>query len=96
MDASTTLTSLKAVYELIKAELGTSKTDDDIQQDLCDLAQKLGIKNAGVFNPLRAAVTGLQVSPPPFSCIHLLGNEESYRRIERAINALEKEVNKNV
>ena len=96
MDAATTLTALKAVYELIKADLDTSKTDDDIQQDLCDLAQKLGIKNAGVFNPLRAAVTGLQVSPPPFSCIHLLGKEETYRRIERAINVLEKEVNKNV
>ena len=96
MDAATTLTALKAVYELIKADLSSSKTDDDIQQDLCDLAQKLGIKNAGVFNPLRAAVTGLQVSPPPFNCIHLLGNEESYRRIGRAINVLEKEVNKNV
>jgi glutamyl-tRNA synthetase len=96
MDASSTLTALKEVYKLVKADLEACKTDDDIQQDLCDLAQKLGIKNAGVFNPLRAAVTGLQVSPPPFSCIHLLGNEETYRRIERAINVLEKEVNKNV
>jgi glutamyl/glutaminyl-tRNA synthetase len=96
MDAATTLTALKAVYELIKADLSTSKADDEIQQDLCDLASKLGIKNAGVFNPLRAAVTGLQVSPPPFNCIHLLGNEEAFRRIERAINVLEKEVNKNV
>jgi glutamyl-tRNA synthetase len=96
MDASSTLNALKEVYKLVKADLEVCKTDDDIQQDLCDLAQKLGIKNAGVFNPLRAAVTGLQVSPPPFSCIHLLGNEETYRRIERAINVLEKEVNKNV
>ena len=57
-----------------------------------DLAQKMGIKNAGVFNPLRTAVTGMTVSPPPFSCIRLLGNEESYRRIERAIKVLEKEI----
>lgn len=92
MDAAGTLTSLKRVYDVVKADLQSKKSDDDMQQDLCGLAQELGIKNVGVFNPLRAAVTGLQVSPPPFSCIHLLGEEESFRRIERAINILEKEV----
>lgn len=96
MDAASSLSSLKAVYELVKADIGAGRTDDELQNDMCELAQKLGIKNAGVFNPLRAAVTGLQVSPPPFSCIHLLGEEESYRRIERAIEVLEREVEKNV
>lgn len=96
MDAASSLSSLKAVYELVKDDLAKGRTDDELQNDLCELAQGLGIKNAGVFNPLRAAVTGLQVSPPPFSCIHLLGEEESYRRIERAIEVLEREVEKNV
>ncbi len=96
MDAASSLSSLKAVYELVKADVGAGRTDDELQNDMCELAQRLGIKNAGVFNPLRAAVTGLQVSPPPFSCIHLLGEEESYRRIERAIEVLEREVEKNV
>lgn len=96
MDAASSLSSLKAVYELVKGDLAKGRTDDELQNDLCELAQRLGIKNAGVFNPLRAAVTGLQVSPPPFSCIHLLGEEESYRRIERAIEVLEREVEKNV
>ncbi len=96
MDAASSLSSLKAVYELVKDDLSRGRTDDELQNHMCELAQKLGIKNAGVFNPLRAAVTGLQVSPPPFSCIHLLGEEESYRRIERAIEVLEREVEKNV
>jgi len=92
MDAAGTLTSLRAVYDVVKAGLEANKNDEELQQDLMDLAQKLGIKNAGVFNPLRTAVTGLAVSPPPFSCIRLLGREESYRRIERAIKVLEKEI----
>ena len=93
MDAAGTLNALKNVYDVVKAGLGAGKNDEELQQDLMDLAQRLGIKNAGVFNPLRTAVTGMAVSPPPFSCIRLLGNEESYRRIERAIAILEKEVN---
>lgn len=96
MDAASSLSSLKAVYELVKDDFAKGRTDDELQNDMCELAQRLGIKNAGVFNPLRAAVTGLQVSPPPFSCIHLLGEKESYRRIERAIEVLEREVEKNV
>lgn len=95
MDGVTTLGALKAVRDVVKEDLSKGKTDIDMQNDLCELAQKLGIKNAGVFNPLRAAVTGLQVSPPPFSCIHLLGEEESFRRIDRAIEVLTKEVEKN-
>ena len=96
MDAKSSLESLKAVLGLVKDDLAEGRTDDEMQAHMCDLAQRLGIKNAGVFNPLRAAVTGLQVSPPPFSCIHLLGEEKTYSRIERAIGILEREVEKNV
>ena len=92
MDAAGTLDALRNVYDVVKAGLAAGKNDDMLQQDLMELAQRLGIKNAGVFNPLRTAVTGMAVSPPPFSCIRLLGNEESFRRIERAISVLEKNV----
>jgi glutamyl/glutaminyl-tRNA synthetase len=80
------------VYEVVKAGLEAGKNDEQLQQDLMDLAQRMGIKNAGVFNPLRTAVTGLAVSPPPFSCIRLLGNDASYARIERAIEVLKKNI----
>jgi len=92
MDVAGTLEALKNVYDVVKAGLEAGKNDDMLQQDLMELALKMGIKNAGVFNPLRTAVTGMAVSPPPFSCIRLLGNEESFRRIERAISVLEKNV----
>ncbi|MCR4677045.1 MAG: glutamate--tRNA ligase [Sphaerochaetaceae bacterium] len=89
MDREGTLKALKAVYETVKEGMEKGLNDEELQQKLIDLAKELGIKNAGVFNPLRIALTGLQVSPPPFSCLRLLGCEESYRRIECAIKALE-------
>ncbi|MCF0238498.1 MAG: glutamate--tRNA ligase [Sphaerochaetaceae bacterium] len=95
MDVQGTLVALKATYEEVKKGLQEGLDDEGLQNRLCDLAQKLGIKNAGVFNPLRTAVTGLAVSPPPFSCIRLLGEKESYRRIEQALEILEEEVRKN-
>ena len=92
MDAAGTLEALTNVYEVVKAGLDAGKDDEQLQQDLMDLAQRMGIKNAGVFNPLRTAVTGLAVSPPPFSCIRLLGRDASYARIERAIEVLKKNI----
>ena len=92
MDAAGTLEALTNVYEVVKAGLDAGKDDEQLQQDLMDLAQRMGIKNAGVFNPLRTAVTGLAVSPPPFSCIRLLGKDASYARIERAIEVLKKNI----
>lgn len=92
MDAAGTLEALTNVYEVVKAGLEAGRNDDELQQDLMDLAQRMGLKNAAVFNPLRTAVTGLAVSPPPFSCIRLLGKDASYSRIERAIAVLKKNI----
>lgn len=93
MDAPGTVKSLKTVYEYLKKALPAGKGEVEMQNDLCGIASELGIKNAGVFNPLRAAVTRLKVSPPPFSCMKLLGAEESFKRIEDAIALLEKSAN---
>ena len=92
MDAAGTLEALTNVYEVVKAGLEAGRNDEELQQDLMDLAQRMGLKNAAVFNPLRTAVTGLAVSPPPFSCIRLLGKDASYSRIERAIAVLKKNI----
>ena len=92
MDAAGTLVALTNVYEVVKAGLEAGRNDEELQQDLMDLAQRMGLKNAAVFNPLRTAVTGLAVSPPPFSCIRLLGKDASYSRIERAIAVLKKNI----
>ena len=92
MDSAGTLEALTNVYEVVKAGLEAGRNDEELQQDLMDLAQRMGLKNAAVFNPLRTAVTGLAVSPPPFSCIRLLGKDASYSRIERAIAVLKKNI----
>ena len=91
MDAKGTLTALKLSYEYIKKAFADNQSDEEIQNGLCGLAAQNGFKNAAMFNPVRCAVTGLAVSPPPFSCIRLMGMEEAGRRIERAIKVLERE-----
>lgn len=91
MDAKTTAEALKLSYEYLKKAFADNLGDEEIQNGLCALAAEHGFKNAAMFNPVRCAVTGLAVSPPPFSCIRLLGTEESFRRIERAIIILERE-----
>lgn len=92
MDAQSTLAALKLTYEYIKKAFAEGKSDEEMQNGLCELAAANSMKNAAMFNPLRTAVTGLMVSPPPFSCIRLLGFEEACRRIDRAIKVLEREV----
>lgn len=92
MDSSSTLNALKLSYQFVKDAFANGKTDEDIQNGLCELAAANSLKNAAMFNPLRIAVTGMTVSPPPFSCMRLLGLEESYKRIENAITLLEREV----
>lgn len=91
MDAQSSLKALRLTYAFVKEGLEKNMTDQQLQDGLCALAAENGFKNAAMFNPLRTAVTGLQVSPPPFSCIRLMGKEEAYGRIERAIKVLEEE-----
>jgi len=88
-NAATALKALKLTYAFVREGFGKGMTDQELQDGLCALASENGFKNAVMFNPLRTAVTGLQVSPPPFSCIRLMGTEEAFRRIERAVAVLE-------
>ena len=93
MDAQSTLKALELTYDYVKQGFAEGKSDQELQDGLCALAAQNGMKNAAVFNPLRTAVTGLQVSPPPFSCIRLMGQDKAFARIERAIQVLKTEVN---
>lgn len=49
-------------------------------------AEQVGKGN--VLWPLRYALSGLEKSPDPFTLLSILGQEESLRRVERAIEAL--------
>ncbi|MDD2232922.1 MAG: glutamate--tRNA ligase [Sphaerochaetaceae bacterium] len=79
---------LAKAYPILRSGLESGKPDSEIEQELCAIAPELGIKVNGVFMPIRASVTGSQVSPPLFDSIRAVGYDESFRRIERALEVL--------
>jgi len=54
--------------------------------NLMAYAKKKG--RGSVLWPIRYALTGLDVSPDPFTILHILGKEKSLKRLERAIAIL--------
>ena len=71
----------KIVIECEKAGLPFSETEDKIKA----LAEEMGIKVNGVFQPIRVAITASTVSLPLHDSIALLGLEETEKRINRAL-----------
>ena len=55
---------------------------DPLQNTVGALAEKLELKNKFVFQPVRVAVTGTQVSPPLFECIEMMKREDIVARID--------------
>jgi glutamyl-tRNA synthetase len=55
-----------------------------IEAALRALADRLDLKPAKAFQPIRVAVTGSKISPGLFESLELLGREESLRRVGRA------------
>jgi glutamyl-tRNA synthetase len=90
-DVKTTLEVLKLALPFIK--LVENETNEEIEQKLTTLAEKLDIKLNGIFMPIRVAVTGSLISPPLLDSIRLLGLEKTVTRLEGAIKLLEDEVN---
>ncbi|HET9546120.1 MAG TPA: glutamate--tRNA ligase [Gaiellaceae bacterium] len=59
-------------------------TAPEIEQALRGLAERLELKPRKAFGPIRAAVTGSNVSPGLFESLELLGREESLARLSAA------------
>ncbi|MGI6032536.1 MAG: glutamate--tRNA ligase [Coriobacteriales bacterium] len=57
---------------------------ESIESALRDLVVRLESKPRLVFQPIRVAVTGSQVSPPLFESLELLGRERSLARLAKA------------
>jgi glutamyl-tRNA synthetase len=57
---------------------------ESIQGTLESLAEERGLSKTKAFQPIRAAVTFSNVSPPLFESLALLGRERSLERIRRA------------
>src|SRR3990167_1220587 len=60
----------------------------DIQNRLNKLLKKLGTKPAILFPVIRIALTGSSVSPEIFGTIEVLGRNESLKRLDAALTAL--------
>ncbi|MGP1419654.1 MAG: glutamate--tRNA ligase [Sphaerochaetaceae bacterium] len=84
------LAALSSAYPVLRRGLEAGDKDEDIEQRLCAIASEQGIKVNGVFMPIRASVTGSQISPPLFDSIRALGYDKAFYRMERAINTLER------
>jgi nondiscriminating glutamyl-tRNA synthetase len=62
-------------------------TVESIKEALEGLAEQRGLSKTKAFQPIRAAVTFSNISPPLFESLALLGKERSLDRIRRAAGA---------
>jgi glutamyl-tRNA synthetase len=60
-------------------------TEEDVQEALGGLQERLGVKPREIYQPLRVAFAGTAVSPGIFESVALLGREETLRRIDAAL-----------
>ncbi len=60
-------------------------TEDEVQEALTGVQQRLGVKPREVYQPLRVALAGTAVSPGIFESVALLGRDETLARIDAAL-----------
>ncbi len=92
MDLQSSYDALKKTYEIMVEDLDKGMSFEDVESDITNLAKEMDVKVNGVFTPLRVALTSTTVSLPMSDTYKLLGKEESFKRIERALEMLKKEV----
>jgi glutamyl-tRNA synthetase len=84
--------TVKDNLNLVKQELEklpkNKFTTKNIQNKLNLLAKNYG--TGEIFWPFRVALTGLEASPPPAEIAEILGKEKTLKRIENAINKINK------
>jgi glutamyl-tRNA synthetase len=69
---------------LVKAEFDS----DALEKDLRILAVEIGISNKELFQTIRVAVCGTDVSPPLFLTLAVIGKEKVLARIEKALASI--------
>lgn len=98
MEAADAALALQAGLAIIAAaperpspadETACAQWDEVMDTEFRKVAEEKGFKIGAMLQPLRLAVTASKVSPPLFPAIRLLGLDESIRRTERLIKALE-------
>ena len=59
---------------------------DPLQDTVAELAEKLDLKKKLIFQPIRVALTGSQVSPPLFEAVELMEREVVVARLDACIS----------
>lgn len=86
------LKALNAAQEAL-SELNDWSTEESLHDVLLALPAKLEMKNGQLLWPVRTAITGKQFTPGgAIEIAHILGKEETLKRIAIGIENLEKEV----
>ena len=88
-DLAQTLELLRYALEIVKP---LAKAQDDVQAEnfIKAEAERRGVKLGDLMMPLRVAITGSRVSPPLFGSLRILGSERSQKRVQRALDKLER------
>ncbi len=68
---------------------GIGKWEENLEERFRTYSEENNLKVGAMLQPLRLAVTASKVSPPLFPAIRLLGLDESLRRTDRLVAALE-------
>ena len=88
-DLETTVKSLKlALAALIKIE-NENFTQEKLKQIFNQLMRQHQLTGGDILHPLRISLSGLKDSPGPFEIAEVLGQEETVRRIELALEKME-------
>jgi glutamyl-tRNA synthetase len=80
--------NLQIISEIIEKISDTDFTEEKIKIILMSKADELG--KGSVLWPLRVSLSGKEKSPDPFTLLSILGKSESLKRIERAIQIINK------
>lgn len=80
--------NMKTVLEKVLGELETMPkpwTAEVFEQTFRKMAQQLGLSVTQMFQLIRVAVSGQTVTPPLFESIQILGEDETLKRVQQAL-----------
>lgn len=89
-DASTELVEIFAKL-LQQFEKVTDWSTENIHLILNQIGEQMQVKLGKIAQPLRIAVTGTTVSPPIDVTLHLLGQQKTLARLQRALDVIREE-----
>ena len=92
-------TTYESAYKALQAaqsalsELNDWSSEENLHELLLSLPKQMEMKNGQILWPVRTAITGKQFTPGgAIEIAHILGKEETLKRIAKGIEKLEAEL----